>query len=240
MRTKEEIRAYQAAHYAANRDSIIARRAAYAAANREKIAARLCVRNAANRDAKAAYNAAYGAANREKLNVDARAYRAANRDAIAARAAAARAAAGPDKRAARSASQSAYVRANRDRINARLRARLKADINFKISKAIRSHVRRIMKAGGVKDSTSLSYAGATVAQLRKHLERQFPSGMTWQNHGEWHIDHIIPLAAFDFAGFPAQIKQAQHYTNLRPMWAEDNLRKSDTLTRPVQLELIAA
>jgi Uri superfamily endonuclease len=91
----------------------------------------------------------------------------------------------------------------------------------------------------VKDAASISYVGCTAAQLRKHLERQFQPGMTWQNHGEWHIDHIIPLAAFDFAAFPAQIKQAEHYTNLRPMWAAENISKCDTLPHPVQLELIA-
>jgi hypothetical protein len=235
MRSKEEIKAYQAAHYAANRARIAARAAAHYVANRDRFAA--C--RAGRREEKAAYNAAYGAANREALNAAASAYRAANRDAIATRAAK-RHAANPEKRRA---SGVAYVAANRSRITTKQTAyrsaRRKTDPNFRLRLTISSHLRRIVKAGGVKEATSMAYVGCTVAQLRKHLERQFLSGMTWRNHGEWHIDHIIPLAAFDFAGFPAQIKQAQHYTNLRPMWATDNMRKSDALPNPVQLDLIA-
>jgi len=50
--------------------------------------------------------------------------------------------------------------------------------------------------------------------------------MNWQNHGKWHIDHIKPLAKFNPNDYE-DVKKANHYTNLQPLWAEENLKKSD-------------
>ena len=61
-----------------------------------------------------------------------------------------------------------------------------------------------------------------------HLESLFVPGMTWDNQGEWHIDHVIPCAAFDLTD-PAQQSECFHYTNLQPLWAVDNLKKAARL-----------
>ena len=60
-----------------------------------------------------------------------------------------------------------------------------------------------------------------------YLKGQFTQGMTQDNYGKWHVDHRRPLASFDFTGEDkeAQLHQAWNYTNLRPMWATDNLSK---------------
>jgi hypothetical protein len=50
--------------------------------------------------------------------------------------------------------------------------------------------------------------------------------MSWENYGKWHIDHIKPLSLFDLED-PEQLKQACHYTNLQPLWAEENIRKGN-------------
>lgn len=50
--------------------------------------------------------------------------------------------------------------------------------------------------------------------------------MSWSNYGDWHIDHIIPCAAFDLNDELEQ-KACFHYTNLQPMWAKENIQKSD-------------
>ena len=67
-----------------------------------------------------------------------------------------------------------------------------------------------------------------------HIERQFTKGMTWENHGKWHIDHIIPLAS---AETESELIQLCHYTNLQPLWAKDNLSKSDNLMDGTQVKL---
>ena len=68
--------------------------------------------------------------------------------------------------------------------------------------------------------------GCSVKQLKEHLESQFVDGMSWSNysiHG-WHIDHIKPCCTFDLTD-PEQQRQCFHYTNLRPLWAKDNLSR---------------
>ena len=80
----------------------------------------------------------------------------------------------------------------------------------------------------------LELIGCTSDKMKAHLEAQFSPGMTWDNYGHpnggytagWHIDHIIPCAAFDLTD-PVEQKQCFHYTNLQPLWAEDNLKKGD-------------
>jgi hypothetical protein len=71
--------------------------------------------------------------------------------------------------------------------------------------------------------------GFTIADLMRHLERQFQPGMSWGNRGEWHIDHILPLASFNFdTPDDPEFKAAWALTNLRPLWALDNIQKSAT------------
>ena len=67
-----------------------------------------------------------------------------------------------------------------------------------------------------------------------HIERQFTKGMTWLNHGEWHIDHVIPLASADNE---AELINLCHYTNLQPLWAKDNLVKNAKIISGTQIQL---
>ncbi len=68
--------------------------------------------------------------------------------------------------------------------------------------------------------------GYTPEELKTHLEKQFVKGMTWNNKGDWHIDHIIPVSAFSFTSIDdADFKAAYSLPNLRPLWAKDNMRK---------------
>ena len=85
---------------------------------------------------------------------------------------------------------------------------------------------QITANGGRKAVKTEMLLGCTLAQAQAHLEAQFLPGMSWDNHGEWHIDHIRPCASFDLTD-PEQQKQCCHYTNLQPLWAADNLAKSD-------------
>lgn len=70
--------------------------------------------------------------------------------------------------------------------------------------------------------------GYSAADLMRHLERQFLPGMSWENIGEWHIDHRVPLASFQYTA-PAdpEFKAAWGLPNLQPLWATDNIKKRD-------------
>lgn len=103
--------------------------------------------------------------------------------------------------------------------------RLKTDVNFKLRKVLRSRLSAVLK-GKVKRGSAVRDLGCSIEDLRVFLENQFQSGMTWDNHGKWHIDHIRPLASFDLTDEQDLLK-ACHYTNLQPLWAKDNLQKSD-------------
>lgn len=68
--------------------------------------------------------------------------------------------------------------------------------------------------------------GCSIKFLKKHLESQFKLGMSWDNYGlyGWHVDHIRPCASFDLSK-PEEQRKCFHYTNLQPLWAEENNRK---------------
>lgn len=93
----------------------------------------------------------------------------------------------------------------------------------------------IRKTRSHKITGTTKLIGCTIPELRKHLERQFLPGMSWDNWARdgWHIDHIIPCACFDLS-FPNQQMECFNYKNLRPVWAADNLRKGAKLARPFQ------
>lgn len=70
--------------------------------------------------------------------------------------------------------------------------------------------------------------GYTLAELMQTLEKEFRDGMSWENYGKWHIDHIIPLAKFKFESYDnSEFKKAWALGNLQPLWADENIRKRD-------------
>ena len=109
--------------------------------------------------------------------------------------------------------------------------RLKSRNNPKTRMAanIRRRLRDVLKGHGYNSAGTrkLSVVGCSMSELRSHIERQFKRGMTWANYGKaWHIDHIEPIAELVKRG---HAYRANHFTNLRPLWAEDNLAKSDAV-----------
>ena len=105
-------------------------------------------------------------------------------------------------------------------------SRFLVDPSYKLAFNLRRRIRYVLKKNK-KVKKTFELVGCTIEQFWNHLEKQFQPGMTRQNHGKntWHIDHIRPLASFDLTD-PAQQKIAFHYTNMQPLWAKDNLRKS--------------
>jgi hypothetical protein len=70
----------------------------------------------------------------------------------------------------------------------------------------------------------LSNVGCTVSFLYYYIEKQFLTGMSWHNHGCWHLDHRKPVSAFDLNNNIERMK-CSHYTNYQPLWAHENLKK---------------
>jgi len=104
-------------------------------------------------------------------------------------------------------------------------ARYKEDPLYRMKKVLRARARKALK-GTVRSVSTLELLGCTTEHLRAHLEAQFKSGMSWENYGPkgWHVDHIRPCASFDLTDLVQQ-RRCFHFTNLQPLWAEDNFRK---------------
>lgn len=78
--------------------------------------------------------------------------------------------------------------------------------------------------GNFKTGSAVRDLGCSIAEFRDYIAAKFQPGMSWDNWGEWHLDHIRPLAAFDLSD-RARILVACHYTNYQPLWALDNRLK---------------
>ena len=91
--------------------------------------------------------------------------------------------------------------------------------------ALRHAVSHMLESAQAKKTAKCrQYVGCSPKELRDYIESLFVSGMTWENYGEWHVDHIRPLATFDFT-LAENMFIASHYSNLQPLWAMDNLSK---------------
>ena len=106
--------------------------------------------------------------------------------------------------------------------------RRKTDPQYWLTSILR---RRLSSAlnGNYKSGSAVRDLGCSIAYLKDWLEDHFLPEMTWKNRGkEWHIDHVRPLAMFDLRDRD-QLLTACHYTNLRPLWAYDNLAKGSSV-----------
>ena len=97
------------------------------------------------------------------------------------------------------------------------------DIIGYIAHTTRSRIRTALN--GNKELHTVEYLCCTIAEFKEHIEKQFKEGMTWDNHGEWHIDHIIPLK-YDNPSLEELILRL-HWENTQPLWATDNIAKGN-------------
>lgn len=123
--------------------------------------------------------------------------------------------------------QKGYRVANKARRNEYVKKRKQTDYLFKLKLNLSTRNYQAFKRQGYsKNTKTQEMLGVDWNVAKKHIERQFTKGMSWDNYGQWHIDHIIPLAS---ANTEERIKQLCHYSNLQPMWAEENLSKADKI-----------
>lgn len=117
---------------------------------------------------------------------------------------------------------------NKDKFNSYKRLKYherKNDIQYILSKRLRSRLYDALK-GNFKTGSAMSDLGCSIDFLKEYLESKFQDGMTWPNYGLWHIDHVRPLSSFDLTD-RNQLLEACNYTNLQPLWAEDNIKKGN-------------
>lgn len=124
-----------------------------------------------------------------------------------------------------------YYLDNRERINADRLAYVKrkrlADPLYKMAGNLRKRNGHIFKKIGLhKSCKTKELLGADYQTVMRHIESQFIFGMSWENYGQWHIDHKKPLA---LAKTEEQLIKLCNYKNLQPLWAEENLRKRDKI-----------
>jgi hypothetical protein len=126
-----------------------------------------------------------------------------------------------------SSASKTYRAKNRAKINAYERNRRDSDPLFKLACNTRRRIREIFKLQGyTKRSKTGLILGCDFVVFKLHIEQQFTFGMTWDNFGEWELDHIIPLSR---ATTEAELLQLNHYTNIAPMWGLYNKIKQDML-----------
>lgn len=113
---------------------------------------------------------------------------------------------------------------------------IKTRIRQRIQQAIRN-----IGVGVAVRSGKFRYLGCTGEEAACYLQQQFKGCMSWDNYGTaWHIDHVFPLASYDLSQEEERAK-AFHYTNLQPLWARSNMKKSDHMpNKPHQPRLLLA
>jgi hypothetical protein len=114
---------------------------------------------------------------------------------------------------------------NRIKIRSYRKSRYNNDPLYKLTINIRGAISKAFKRNGYKkNSKSYEILGCTFIELKIYIESQFKENMDWSNHGKWHIDHKIPIS---WAKTEEEIIKLSHYTNLQPMWAEENIKKKN-------------
>jgi hypothetical protein len=109
------------------------------------------------------------------------------------------------------------------------RKQYNTSIQYKLQHQLRNRINSAIK-NNQKAGSAIKDLGCTIDELKIWIEKQFQPGMSWNNwsHTGWHIDHRLPLANFDLTN-REQFLIVVHYTNLQPMWAEENIKKKNKI-----------
>jgi len=108
--------------------------------------------------------------------------------------------------------------------------RRREDMFFKIKGNLSGRLSDLINKRNLSTNT-LELIGCDRETFLSYIEKQFTEGMTWENYGlkGWHVDHILPLSLFDLT-VEDEVRKACHYTNLQPLWWQDNLEKGNKVS----------
>jgi hypothetical protein len=108
--------------------------------------------------------------------------------------------------------------------------RRNSDPVFNLVNRVRCRIWKFLTLSNItKKNKTFEIVGCTPEFLKEYLEKQFKDGMSWENRHLFHIDHIIPLSS---AKTEKEIYKLCHYTNLQPLWVDENLKKSNKIVEP--------
>lgn len=222
LANKEKMKAYQRVWIKANRAKIAARmrqrRAKiklenpnhgkeFYAKNKTSILKKQSVRRAGNRDKYGALGRRSYHRNKPNRAAYAKTYRSKNQSKVA-------------------KTMKSWRSRNRERIRNYVKTRYANDPMFRLKAKTSSSVSKVLKRAKTRKlNKTIVLLGCSLNQFKAHIESQFLNGMSWQNRGEWHIDHKRPCASFDLSDLEQQ-KECFHFSNLKPEWATENLKKS--------------
>jgi len=116
-----------------------------------------------------------------------------------------------------------YTVLHKEIIRRKERERYQTCIELRIAKVLRSRISDALR-NGTKSARTEELLGTTIQEFKVYLERRFKPNMTWKNYGDWEIDHIHPVSKFNLVDLEGQ-KKAFHYSNMQPLWFEENRRK---------------
>jgi len=208
---KEKIYKQHKKYREANKEKIYKQQKKYREANKEKISKRDKKYYEANKEKSKKYREA----NKEKILERTKKYREANKEKVA-------------------EYKKKYYELNKEKLAKRDRERKKTDSLYKMKSYLRTRTWNAFKSKGYKkNSQTEKMLGISYEKVKKHLGRQFQKGMNWNNYGEWHIDHIIPLSS---AKTESELLKLCHYRNLQPLWATDNISKGAKIPQ-VQIQI---
>jgi len=203
-------------YYLENKERIAELTKQFYQENKERILERNKQWYQENKDHRAEYCKQYRKENKERISERKKQYRQENKERLSER-------------------QKQYDQENKERILERDKQRKKIDPLYKLKRNLSTRTALAFKAKSYrKTSKTAEMLGVPYEIASAHIERQFTKGMTWENQGEWHIDHIIPLAS---AQTESELIKLCHYTNLQPLWAKDNKSKHANVIDGTQVKL---
>ncbi len=133
------------------------------------------------------------------------------------------------RQSARYKNDAAYRQMKIKRVVARGQIRYSTELRYRVAQCMSVAIREAMRTGR-KGRSWERIVGYSVDELMTHLESHFLPGMSWSNYGTWHIDHVVPQAAFLInAVTDPSVRDCWSLSNLRPLWALENIKKSDFL-----------
>lgn len=205
---KERAAKYKKEYYQANKDKISASGKIYRELNKERIKDWREMNKERLSEYRKIYYKKYYQSNKEKFSENSKRYQKANKEKI-------------------SEYQKQYRKANKGKRRNYIREKKKNDPLFKLSTVLRARTNEAFKRKCYSKNTKThEMLGTDWGTVKSHIENQFTEGMTWNNHGEWHIDHIVPLS---LANCEVELEALCYYENLQPLWAEDNFKKKNRI-----------